>query len=164
MLILIWRLESDWHLIPSSIFPYLYDMEHTTAKSVFDKMMSTDYYSQWLGIESLDHREGYCKIQMKVRKEMLNGFNIVHGGVTFGLADSALAFAANSNNVLSVTLDGFITYPNPGKENDILIAEARAKTSNKKTAMYDVTVRNQDGLPIGLYRATVYRTKKAVID
>jgi len=139
-------------------------MEHTTAKSVYDKMMSNDHYSQWLGIESVDHREGYCKIQMKVRKEMLNGFNIVHGGVTFGLADSALAFAANSHNILSVTLDGFITYPNPGKEHDILIAEAREKTSNKKTALYDVTVRNQDSLPIGLYRATVYRTKKAVID
>ena len=138
-------------------------MNKNTAKLVFDKMMSTDYFSQWLGIKGVEHREGYCQIKIEVRKEMLNGFGIVHGGVTFGLADSALAFAANSYNVLSVTLDGFITYPNPGKEGDTLIAEAIEKTSNKKTAMYDVTVKNQNGLPIGLYRATVYRTKKEVI-
>jgi acyl-CoA thioesterase len=139
-------------------------MDKNIPKIVFDKMMSTDYFSQWLGIEGVEHREGYCQIKMEVRKEMLNGFGIVHGGVTFSLADSALAFAANSYNVLSVTLDGFITYPNPGKKGDILIAEAIEKTSNKKTAMYDVTVRNQNGLPIGLYRATVYRTKKNVVE
>jgi acyl-CoA thioesterase len=139
-------------------------MDKNIPKVVFDKMMSTDYFSQWLGIEGMEHREGYCQIKIEVRKEMLNGFDIVHGGVTFGLADSALAFAANSYNVLSVTLDGFITYPNPGKKGDILIAEAIEKTSNKKTAMYDVTVRNQNGLPIGLYRATVYRTKKNVVE
>ncbi len=127
-------------------------------------MMSTDYYSQWLGIESVEHKEGYCKIQMKVRKEMLNGFAIVHGGVSFGLADSALAFASNSYNVLSLTLDGFVTYPNSAKEGDILIAEASEKTNNRRTAMYDVTVRNQNGLPIALYRATVYKTKKAVLE
>jgi acyl-CoA thioesterase len=139
-------------------------MDKNIPKIVFDKMMSTDYFSQWLGIEGVEHREGYCQIKMEVRKEMLNGFGIVHGGVTFSLADSALAFAANSYNVLSITLDGFITYPNPGKKGDILIAEAIEKTSNKKTAMYDVTVRNQNGLPIGLYRATVYRTKKNVVE
>ena len=99
-------------------------MDYSTPKAVFDKMMSTDHYSQWLGIEGVEHQEGYCKIKMLVRKEMLNGFGIVHGGATFGLADSALAFAANSHNVLSVTLDGFITYPNPAKEGDTLIAEA----------------------------------------
>ncbi len=134
------------------------------AEAVYQKMMSTDYYSQWLGIESVEHREGYCKIKMQVRKEMLNGFNIVHGGVSFGLADSCLAFAANSYNVLSVTLDGFITYPNSGKEGDILFAEAIEKSNNRKTAMYDVTVKNQEGLPIALYRATVYRTKREVLD
>ncbi len=133
------------------------------AKAVFDKMMSTDYYSQWLGIEGVEHGEGYCKIQMTVRKEMLNGFGIVHGGVTFGFADSALAFAANSYNVLSVTLDGFISYPKPGKEGDILTAEAKETSSNNKTAVYDVVVTNQAGDTIGLSRATVYRTRKEVI-
>ncbi len=133
-------------------------------EAVYNKMMKTDHFSQWLGIESLEHREGYCKIQMKVRKEMLNGFGIVHGGITFGLADSALAFAANSYNILSVTLDGFISYPNAGKEQDILIAEAIEKSNNKKTAIYDVIVKNQDGLSIGLYRATVYKTKKEVLN
>ncbi|MGB1217019.1 MAG: hotdog fold thioesterase, partial [Saprospiraceae bacterium] len=121
-------------------------------------------YSQWLGIESVEHRGGYCRIKMQVREEMLNGFGIVHGGVTFGLADSCLAFAANSYNVLSVTLDGFISYPNPGKLNDILFAETKENSSNKKTATYDVEVTNQDGIKIALMRATVYKTRKNVLD
>ncbi len=133
-------------------------------KAVFERMMSTDYFSQWMNIEGLEHREGYARIRMEVRKEMLNGFGIVHGGITFSLADSALAFASNSYNVLSVTLDGFITYPNPGKMGDILTAEATETSANRKTATYDVKVTNQEQKEIGLYRATVYRTKRTVLD
>lgn len=133
-------------------------------KAVFDKMMTTDYFSQWLGIESVEHWEGYCKIKMTTRKEMLNGFGIIHGGVSYSLADSALAFAANSYNILSVSLDGFVNYPNPAKEGDTLWAEAQETHSTRKTAVYDVKVTNQDGKAICLYRATVYRTKRQVIE
>jgi len=61
------------------------------------KMFDQDAFSQWLGIQIVDVSEGYCQIKMTVRKEMLNGFQIAHGGIAYSLADSALAFASNSN-------------------------------------------------------------------
>ena len=65
------------------------------ARKVVEKMITGDAFSQWLGIEILEITKGYCKLKMIVRKEMTNGFDIAHGGISYYLADSALAFAAN---------------------------------------------------------------------
>jgi acyl-CoA thioesterase len=75
------------------------------ARQVVDHMMQHDLFSQWLGITIVEIKEGYSKIQMTVREEMINGFEIVHGGIAFALADSAFAFACNNRNNLSVALD-----------------------------------------------------------
>ncbi|HWJ24953.1 MAG TPA: hotdog fold thioesterase, partial [Flavisolibacter sp.] len=80
------------------------------ASETVSKMMHGDLFSQWLGIEVMETKEGYCKLQIPLRKEMVNGFGIIHGGITFSLADSAFAFACNSRNNLSVALDVTITY------------------------------------------------------
>jgi acyl-coenzyme A thioesterase PaaI-like protein len=59
-----------------------------TARSVVAHMMENDLFSQWLGITVIEVKEGYSKIKMTVRKEMINGFGIVHGGIAFSLSDS----------------------------------------------------------------------------
>ena len=63
------------------------------ANSVVSHMMENDFFSQWMQVKVLEVREGYSRISMVVRKEMVNGFGIVHGGLPFSLADSAFAFA-----------------------------------------------------------------------
>ena len=80
------------------------------ASKVVDKMLSGDAFSKWLGIEILEISSGYCKLKMKVRKEMTNGFNIAHGGITYSLADSALAFAANSYGTQSLSIETSINH------------------------------------------------------
>ena len=75
------------------------------AKKVVDKMMDGDAFSRWLGIEVLEISEGFCKLQMKVRDEMTNGFAIAHGGIAYSLADSCLAFAANSYGIQDVSVE-----------------------------------------------------------
>ena len=82
------------------------------ANDVVNHMMKHDLFSQWLGIEILEIKEGYSKIKMIIRKEMVNGFGIIHGGIAFSLADSAFAFACNNRNVLSVALDTSINFIN----------------------------------------------------
>lgn len=133
------------------------------ATEVFNKMMETDYFSQWMGLKALTLEEGHCVLQMTVRKEMLNGFGILHGGLTFAFADSALAFSANSRGVLSVLLDASATYPSAAYEGDVLTAEAVEMANGKKTGTYDITVKNQKGEVVGLFRGTVYRTTRSVI-
>ena len=67
------------------------------SEKIVDTMYQNDAFSQWLGIEIIDVYEGFCQLKMTVRKEMLNGFQIAHGGIAYSLADSALAFASNSH-------------------------------------------------------------------
>ena len=80
------------------------------AKKVVDKMMSGDDFSRWVGIEVLEITAGFCKIQMKVRDEMTNGFDIAHGGIAYSLADSCLAFAANSHGIQAVSIATSISH------------------------------------------------------
>lgn len=98
---------------------------HSTPQQVVTHMMQHDLFSQWLGIEVLEVIEGYSKIKMLVRHEMINGFGIVHGGIAFSLADSCFAFACNNRNVLSVALDTAINFTKPVHIGDMLTAEAK---------------------------------------
>jgi acyl-CoA thioesterase len=95
------------------------------AQTVVAHMMQHDAFSQWLGIEVLTVREGYSKIRMTLRPEMLNGFGVIHGGIAFSLADSAFAFACNNRNNLSVALDTAINFTKSTLPGDVLTAEAK---------------------------------------
>lgn len=129
------------------------------------RMMDNDPFSQWLGIEIQKVKEGYCLLRMQIRKEMLNGFGTLHGGVSYAFADSALAFAGNSRGTLSVALSCQMTYPHPAGEGDFLLAETRELVNTSKTGTYDIEVKNeQTGKIVGLFRGTVFRTSKKVED
>ena len=135
-----------------------------TPQTIVSHMMHRDYFSQWLGIEVLEVREGYCKLRMVCRHEMLNGFGIVHGGVTFSLADSAFAFASNSYGQLSVSLNATATYPKSAKEGDVLVAEATELTLSNKVATYDIVVKIEGSEEVVmLFRGTVFRTGRDVV-
>lgn len=135
--------------------------KHSKAKAVYEKMMATDYCSQWLGIEPLQIEEGYCKIKMTVKKEMLNGFGILHGGIAYTFADSAFAFASNSYGRVAVSITGSIQFSKSAKEGELLIAEAKALNIGNKTADFDVNVIHEaSGEIYYRFRGTVYRTSK----
>ena len=130
------------------------------AKQVVDHMMKNDLFSQWLGIEILEIREGYSKIKMTVRPEMINGFGIVHGGVAFSLADSAFAFACNNRNNLSVALDTSINFTKPVHVGDILTAEAREIHNGRSTGLYHISITNQRDHIVAVFKGTCFRTGK----
>ena len=133
------------------------------ANDVVTHMMENDLFSQWLGVEVLEIRDGYSKIKMTVRPEMINGFGIVHGGVAFSLSDSAFAFACNNRNVLSVALDTSINFTKPVHVGDVLIAEANELHNGKSTGLYHITVKNQNEHIVALFKGTCFRTNKALI-
>ncbi len=133
------------------------------AKRVVDQMMNDDLFSQWLGIEVLEIKEGYSKIKMTVRKEMINGFGIVHGGIAFSLADSAFAFACNNRNNLSVALDTAINFTKPVHVGDELTAEAKEIHNGKSTGLYHITITNQRDHAVALFKGTCFRTGKPLI-
>jgi len=130
------------------------------AKKVVDKMMSGDAFSQWLGIEVLEISEGYCKLKMTVREEMINGFKIAHGGIAYSLADSCLAFAANSDGVQSVSVETSISHTKKVLSGDTLTATAKEVNKSSKTALYNISITNQNNIEIAHFKGTVYRTGK----
>lgn len=133
------------------------------ADSVVRHMMENDFFSQWLGIEILAIREGYSKIKMEVRKEMVNGFGIVHGGIPFSLADSAFAFACNNRNNLSLALDTSINFIKPVHVGDTLTAEAKEIHNGKSTGLYHIMITNQKDHIVALFKGTCFRTGKPLV-
>jgi acyl-CoA thioesterase len=138
-------------------------MKHKLANDVVEHMMANDLFSQWLGIEVLEIREGYSRIRMKLRKEMINGFDIIHGGIAFSLADSAFAFACNNRNNLSVALDTSITFTKATKPGDELTAEARELHNGRSTGLYHIIIMNQLGEQVAVFKGTCFRTGKTLI-
>jgi acyl-CoA thioesterase len=130
------------------------------AAAVVAHMMQHDLFSQWLGVKVLAVSDGYSKIKMVVRPEMINGFGIVHGGVAFSLADSCFAFACNNRNVLSVALDTSINFTKPVHVGDELTAEAKEIHNGKSTGLYHVTIYNQKEHVVAVFKGTCYRTGK----
>lgn len=123
-------------------------------------MYDHDPFSQWLGIERVEDGPGRSVLRMTVREEMLNGFRIAHGGITYSLADSALAFASNSHGRQSVSVETSISHTAPVKEGDVLTAEATESNLRNKIGIYEVKITNQEGEIVALFKGTVYRTSK----
>jgi acyl-CoA thioesterase len=134
--------------------------ERTLAENVVDKMYENDWFSQWLGIERIEVKEGRCVLKMKIRKEMLNGFAIAHGGITYSLADSALAFASNSHGRKSVSVETSISHTVALREGDEIIATAEQVSITDKIAVYYISITNHLGKTVALFKGTVYRTSR----
>ena len=134
--------------------------EHELARRVVDGMVAADAFSRWLGIELVAVGPREATVRMMVRDDMTNGFGVCHGGVTFSLADSALAFACNTGGMVTVSIDCSMTYPVAVAVGDLLTAVATEETSSGRLAYYRVQVTRQDLTVVALFRGTVYRTKR----
>ena len=130
------------------------------SEKIVDTMYSQDPFSQWLGIERVKISAGYCKLKMIVRKEMLNGFHIAHGGIAYSLADSALAFAANCHGVKSLSVETSISHTESVKAGDALFAKTKEISLSQKIGIYLISIKNQDEKEVALFKGTVHRTTK----
>tara|TARA_B100000767_G_scaffold259681_1_gene269637 strand:+ start:164 stop:583 length:420 start_codon:yes stop_codon:yes gene_type:complete len=130
------------------------------AKKVVEKMINGDAFSKWLGIEILEINTNFCKLKIKVREEMTNGFKIAHGGITYSLADSCLAFAANADGLKAVSIETSISHTKKVNSGDTLTAISKQVDKSNKTALYYITITNQYNLEVAHFKGTVYRTEK----
>lgn len=121
-------------------------------------MLDNDPFSQWMGVEVLNSAPGHCKISISIREEMTNGFGVCHGGITFSLADSALAFASNSHGKISLALENNINYTKKVSVGDTLIAETEELQNGRTIGVYKIRITNQDQQLVAEFRGTVYRT------
>ncbi|MEO9964409.1 MAG: hydroxyphenylacetyl-CoA thioesterase PaaI [Reichenbachiella sp.] len=129
----------------------------TAPKTIVDKMYAKDTFSQWLGISIEKIDDGYAKINMTVRENMLNGFGIAHGGITYSLADSAFAFASNSQGRHAVSIETSISHTKTVKKGDQLTAEAKEDHLSNRLGIYSIKVSNQENEIVALFKGTVFR-------
>ena len=126
---------------------------------IVQKMYDNDPFSKWLGIQIESVEEGTCTLSMVIKKDMLNGFGIAHGGITYSLADSALAFAANTHGRQSVSIDTSINHTEALKEGDKIVAVAKEESLKNKFGFYKIEIKREDAI-VALFKGTVYRTNK----
>ncbi|MGD0189592.1 MAG: hydroxyphenylacetyl-CoA thioesterase PaaI [Rhizomicrobium sp.] len=122
------------------------------ARTVAGRLLSREGTGAALGIEIEEIREGYARIAMRVRPDMLNGHRIAHGGMMFALADTAFAYACNSRNVSTVAQQASIVFLAPAHEGDRLTAEAKEVSLAGRSGVYAVTVRNGKGEDIAVFQ------------
>ncbi|MFZ9660554.1 MAG: PaaI family thioesterase [Chitinophagaceae bacterium] len=134
-----------------------------SPKEIAHAILSKDAFSQWLGIELVDIKEGFCKISMSISKHMINGFGIVHGGIAYSFADTALALACGSRNRSAVALDNTISYLKPILEGETIFAETTEIRHGKSTGIYLVHIKNPNGDTLALFKGTCFYTGKNVI-
>jgi acyl-CoA thioesterase len=115
------------------------------ARRVAEAMLERESAAPALGIVIEDAREGYARLRMQVRADMLNAHAMAHGGMIFALADTTFAYACNSRNLASVAQNASINFLAPAHAGDVLIAEAREAALTGRSGVYHVTVRAGDG-------------------
>ncbi|AWI24551.1 PaaI family thioesterase [Flavobacterium pallidum] len=128
-------------------------------KEIVHKMFDNDAFSQWLGIVVEDISEGSCTLSMTISKDMLNGFGIAHGGITYSIADSALAFASNSHGRQALSIDTSINHIESLKEGDTILAVAKENALKNKFGFYTVEIKKGETV-VALFKGTVFRSDK----
>lgn len=131
-----------------------------SPKEIIEKMMAADQMSQWLGIRVLSFDPGNVSVQMTVREEMCNGFGVTHGGITYSLADSALAFSANSHGIRSMSIETSISHQKMVKAGDVLTVHSKELSLSRKIGVYEMEVKNQHVELVAHFKGTVYRSGK----
>jgi len=131
-----------------------------SPKEIFHRMFDNDPFSQWMGMELVSVGPGTCTLRMTVRSDMLNGFNVAHGGITFSLADSAFAFACNSHGRHAVSIHCSIEHVAPVREGDVLTAIATEENLGNSLSNYAIRVTRADDTPVAFFRGVSYRKKQ----
>ncbi len=134
------------------------------AQAVAEAMYARDPAVRAFGIRIDEVGPGYARLSMPVRDDMLNGHGLCHGGLIFTLADSAFAYACNSRNQNTVASGCTIDYVAPGQRGDVLVAVAVEQSLAGRTGVYDITVSNQDGKKVALFRGRSASIKGGVLE
>jgi acyl-CoA thioesterase len=134
------------------------------ARAVADHLRAREGSSEALGIAIEDVREGYARVAMAVRADMLNGHGVAHGGMIFTLADTAFAYACNSRNLRSMANQASIVFLSPGRDGERLTAEAQEQSLSGRSGVYQVRVRGEDGRDVALFQGLSRNVGGAVIN
>lgn len=134
------------------------------ARRIAEHLLSREGTGPAWGVEIEEAREGYARIAMTLRPDMLNGHGIAHGGMVFALADTAFAYACNSRNVTTVAQAASIVFLASVKAGERLVAEAREQAASGRSGVYLVSVSTADGRKIAEFQGLSRSLNQPVLD
>lgn len=126
-----------------------------TPRNIYDKMMQEDEFSRLLGMELQEIKAGSCTLKLIVTKDLLNGFQIAHGGITYSLSDSALAFASNSYGQKCVSIETSISHLKSVEIGETITAFCTEINRGNSIGLYAVHCKNQNNDLISVFKGTV---------
>ena len=131
-------------------------MDPKVKEAIFARV-AEEPFARKFGLRLVELEEGYSKVEMTVDGEMENIFGMAHGGALFALIDEAFETASNSHGSVAVALNMNVTYMAPAKPGARLTAEAKEYSRTRRTATYDIKVRDSAGALIAACNALVFR-------
>ncbi len=134
------------------------------AAAIARHMLASEGTGPAWGIHIQEAREGYARLSMTLRADMLNGHGIAHGGMIFALADTAFAYACNSRNAKTVAAQASIVFLGSAHDGETLVAEAEEATTAGRSAVSRVAVRTSDGRAIAEFTGYSKTIGGAVVD
>lgn len=123
-------------------------------------MYARDASAAALGIGLVSADPQGAVVTMTVTNEMCNGLDIMHGGMTFLLADSAMAFASNSECVAgeqALAASAEIDWLAPISAGERLVATAMRRHGAGRSVLWDVEVTNVSGATVAIFRGRTRR-------
>ena len=129
------------------------------AEATRDAMWQDDRASRSLGMQVVAVGPGRATLTMTVREDMLNGHDICHGGFVTLLADSTFAYACNAYNEVTVAAGFDVNLIAAAHLGDVLTAAGAEVSRSGRTGVYDITVHNQRGEPVAVFRGRSYTMK-----
>jgi acyl-CoA thioesterase len=122
--------------------------QHTSFSEELRQRLTSSGYFQLIGLQ-IDHaQEGQCTVRIQVDERLQHHQKIVHGGVIFTLADTAMSLALLSalpSAMLISTIEAKINYLRPVRAGE-LIAEANIIHKGRTTAVLESSVYNLNGV------------------
>jgi acyl-CoA thioesterase len=137
---------------------------HGGPAGVVDGLYGRDLCSQALGIEIVDASPERATARMVVRPDMCNGFGILHGGMTFLLADTAMAFASNADNEVALAASAGIDWLAPVRAGETIAATAERRWAGGRTTVWDISVANDAGDVVAIFRGRTRKTGRSVLE
>ena len=130
-----------------------------TPKEIVDLMMANDKFSHWMNLDITHVDRGSCEAKCTVKDEMLNGFDILHGGITYSISDSLLAFASNAYGYKCVSIETSIAHTRVVKVDETLTAKCTEIHRGKSIGIYSVEIVDEANNLVSKFKGTVSVSK-----
>jgi phenylacetic acid degradation protein PaaD len=103
-------------------------------------------------------------VSLEVLPDMVNGLGVIHGGIAFALADTALAYVACAGDELHVTASAAVNFLASARLAERLTATAKVVAREGRSTAIDVVVTGDGGRTIATCHGVSRKLGGSVIE